>query len=123
QFLAYIDIEQPLDVNNAVTRLIVTRTPPGAVAAEDLRIESTATGVPLSVSLAVAPSGAAALVYPEATSNDLSPPPPLRWRAAYRAADGVWESPVTLFTDSLFSLDIATSGAQIPFCAIAPDGS
>jgi hypothetical protein len=123
QFLAYIDVEQPLDVNNAVTRIIVTRTPPGAVAAEDLRIESTATGVPLSVSLAVASSGAAALVYAEATSSDLSPPPPLRWRAAYRAADGVWESPVTLFTDSLFSLDIATSGSQVPLCDIAPDGS
>ncbi len=118
QFLGRVETVMPVDLNNAATRLIVSRTPPGGDAVEDLVIDSTPTAVPLILSLAVAANGAAVVVYGEGTANDFDPsPPPLRWRAVYRSADGVWESPVTLFTDVLFSSDF------VLLCAIAPDGT
>jgi hypothetical protein len=117
QFWGRIEVVGPPDPNNLATRLIVSRTPPGGAATDDLVIDSTPTGVPAVLSLAVAANGAAVVVYGEGTSNDFDPIPPFRWRAVYRSADGVWESPETLFTDLVFSLGFTA------LCAVAPDGS
>lgn len=119
QFLGRIEsVVTPVDPNNLQTRLIVSRTLPGGAPTDELVIESTPTGVPVLFSLAVAPSGAAVVLYGEGTSSDFSPTiPPIRWQAVYRSAGGVWEPPATLFTDLLFSTGL------VPLCAVAPDGS
>lgn len=119
-FEAHLEAEGTAD--DVHTRLIVTRQALGEAQVEDLRIESTPTAVPAAVRLAVAPNGAAVIAFAERTSNDLTPLPPLRWRAAYRSADGTWEAPVTLFTD-LDAIAVGQLPDETPHCAIAPDGT
>ncbi|HEV7732032.1 MAG TPA: PKD domain-containing protein [Candidatus Binatia bacterium] len=119
-FEAHLEVEGT--VNDIHTRLIVTRHGLGEAEVEELRIESTPTAVPAGVRMAVAPNGAAVIAFGERTSNDLDPLPPLRWRAAYRSADGTWEAPVTLFTD-LVAVDPGQLPEETPHCSIAPDGT
>jgi hypothetical protein len=121
EFVAHVEAEGTAD--DVQSRLIVTRRGPGETeATEELRITSTTTAVPAAVTMAVAPSGAAVIAFAERTSNDLSPLPPLRWRAAYRTAEGVWETPTTLFTD-LEAIAPGVIPDETPHCAIAPDGT
>ncbi len=121
EFVAHIEAEGTAE--DVQTRLIVTRRGPGeAQPTEELRITSTTTAVPADVRMAVAPSGAAVIAFAERTSNDLTPLPPLRWRAVYRTADGVWEDPVTLFTD-VETLGLGMLPDEGLHCAIAPDGT
>lgn len=120
EFEAHLEVEGTAD--DVHTQLVVTRRAVGQAAVEELRIVSTPTAVPTGMRLAVAPNGAAVLAFSERTSNDLSPLPPLRWRAAYRTADGTWEAPVTLFTD-LSAAQPSDLDEEVPHCAIAPDGT
>jgi hypothetical protein len=120
QFEAHLEVEGTVD--DIHTQLVVTRHAVGQVEVEELRIVSTPTAVPAGMRLAVAPNGAAVLAFAERTNNDLSPLPPMRWRAAYRTADGTWETPVTLFTD-LSAAQPSDLDEEVPHCAIAPDGT
>jgi hypothetical protein len=121
EFSLRVEVAMPLDIHNVSTQLIVSRKPPGGPSVDELVLSSTPTAVPAGGTLAVAPNGAAVVSFPEGTSNDFMPVPPLRWRALYRSAAGAWESPVTLFAD--LTAPPAISNFQSPFCAIAVDGT
>ncbi len=120
EFAARVIVAMPIDIHNASTQLIVSRKPPGGPSVDELVIGSTTSAVPSSVSIAVAPSGAAVVAFAEGTTNDFSPAPPVRWRAVYRSPSGAWEAPVTLFSDPIATpSDVETN----LLCAIAPDGT
>lgn len=88
-----------VSVTPVATSLAVTATRPGGAPVGELSVPSTPGGQPYLPSLAVAPDGSAVLAWLEFTTPSASAP--LRFRAAYRSAGGVWEAPQTLATESV----------------------
>src|SRR5262249_10494097 len=74
------------------TALHVAQRPAGGAFIDQLTIPSSANAFPEHVDLAVAPNGAAVVVWTELTG--LTGSSPLRFRASYRAAgSSTWEAP------------------------------
>jgi hypothetical protein len=96
------------------TRLVVTTRRPGGSVSEQLVVPRTGAFLPENPSIAVAPSGAAALAWKEIDVNN--PSHPTRARVAYRTPAGTWEAPITLASDP-------GSGVDDPAVAIGPNGT
>lgn len=80
-----------------VTAVHVGIVPPGGAYQDQMVIDSTLGSFPLSVSIAVAPDGAAVAVWTEALGSVSGPD---AYRAAYRpAGSDTWEAPFTIATD------------------------
>jgi hypothetical protein len=113
ELAAHIDLVSQVPPD---TRLTFERRRAGGPWTPELVIDDAA-GEPGSVTLAVAPGGAAVAAWPEITQPG-SPDSPLRYRAAFRASDGTWGDPVTLAQPLKNASDDAGVAA-----AIAADGT
>ncbi len=102
--VAFIDVVSSSPLQTVLHAGVI---PPGGSYEEQLQIPSTPTLVPLQLSLAVAPSGAAVLEWEALTGPDASTTP-LTYLASYRApGSGAWEAPATVATDTTASSSIA----------------
>ena len=110
---AHVDLVSPAPLDTALS---VSHRRAGEDWAGELTIDEPG-AQPLDVKLAVAPNGAAVLVWIASTG----PTPyagPFRYRAAFRAPDGAWGAPVTLADQP----HDASNSAMIE-AAIGADGS
>jgi hypothetical protein len=95
------------------SRVVVTTRRAGGSFSEQLVVPTAGGRLPVASRIAVAPNGAAALVWDEVGA---SAPNATRYRAAYRTPSGTWEAPVTIASDP-------GSATADPVVAIGPNGT